>query len=308
VTFVIFHVIPQDPARFVVPNQAPTTEQLERARAYLGTDDPLLVQWGRYVWRLAHGSFGQTFGRPGHREDVTDVLVRAAPVTLSLLAGAALLWTTFSLVLGTYSAARPGGRLDRSVLGLTLLFVSVHPLTISLLARYAFGYEWQLAPFGGDCPLTSSTGPDGCGGPSDWASHLVLPWVCFALPFLALYTRMTRIVVRETLDERWVTVARAKGAGERRVLRSHVLRVSLLPLVTMLGLDLGVVVGTAIYTEYVFELPGLGRLAYTSLRGGSGFDLPTLAGIVVVTTVCVVVFNMLVDLVAPLVDPRVGRA
>jgi peptide/nickel transport system permease protein len=163
-------------------------------------------------------------------------------------------------------------------------------------------------PFGGYCPLTSSTGPDGCGGPADWASHLVLPWICFALPFLALYTRMTRILVRETLDERWVTVARAKGAGERRVLRSHVLRVSLLPLVTMLGLDLGLVVGTAIYTEYVFELPGLGRLAYTSLRGGSGFDLPTLAGTVVVTTVCVVVFNMLVDLVAPLVDPRVGRA
>ena len=92
------------------------------------------------------------------------------------------------------------------------------------------------------------------------------------------------------------------------MLRSHVLRVSLLPLVTMLGLDLGLVVGTAIYTETVFELPGLGRLAYTSLRGGAGFDLPTLAGIVVVTTVFVVVFNMLVDLVAPLVDPRVGRA
>jgi peptide/nickel transport system permease protein len=308
VTFVIFYVIPQNPARAVVPLQNPSNEQLERAREYLGVDQPLVVQWAKYVWRLAHGSFGLTFGRPGNRVEVTDVLLDAAPVTLSLVAGSAVLWVTFSLVFGTLTAQRPRSALDRAVLTVTIVAVSFHPVTIGLALRYLFGAELELAPFGGYCPLTSTTGPDGCGGPRDWASHLVLPWIAFALPFTALYTRMTRSMVSETLHERWVTTARAKGAPEARVLRSHVLRVSLLPIVTLLGLDLGLVIGTAAFTEIVFELPGLGRLAYISLRGTGEFDLPTLLGVVVFTTAFVVVANLLVDVIVPLLDPRVGRS
>ena len=308
VTFVIFYVIPQDPARSVITVQNPSEEQLRQAREYLGTDDPLVVQWVRFVWRLGHGSFGLTFGRPGQREDVTSVLLDAAPVTLSLLAGAALIWTSFALVVGTLAARRPRSSLDRGVLVLTLVAISVHPLSIGLTLKYLLGFKWQVAPYDGYCPLTTHDGPGGCGGVGDWAGHLMVPWLAFALPFTALYTRMTRSFVRETLDESWVQTARAKGAPESRVLRSHVLRASLVPLITMLGLDLGLVVGTVIYTEIVFDLPGLGALAYTSLNPGfSGFDLPTLVGVVVFTTVFVLVFNLIVDLVAPMVDPRIGR-
>jgi peptide/nickel transport system permease protein len=308
VTFVIFYVIPQDPARAVVPLQNPTEEQLEQAREYLGTDRPLVVQWAQFVWRLAHGSFGLTFGRPGARQDVTDVLFDAAPVTLSLVAGSLLLWLSFALVFGTLVAVRPRSRLDRTILVVTIVAVSFHPVSIALGLKYLFGAELGLAPFGGYCPLTSDDGPGGCGGPADWASHLALPWIAFALPFLALYTRMTRAMVGETLQERWVVTARAKGAPEPRVLRSHVLRVSLLPVVTLLGLDLGLVIGTAAFTEIVFELPGLGRLAYVSLRGSGVFDLPTLLGVVVFTTAFVVVFNLVVDVLVPVLDPRVNRS
>jgi peptide/nickel transport system permease protein len=309
VTYVIFYVIPQDPARLVVPNQNPSDEQLAAAREYLGTDRPLVVQWLKFVWNLLHGSFGLTFGREGQRVDVLSILLDAAPVTLSLLAGAALIWTTCALFLGVVSAQRAGSHLDRTILILVLLAVSIHPLSIGLFFKYVFGSQLGIAPFSGYCPLTSATGPDGCGGPADWAWHLALPWVTFALPFLALYTRMTRTLVSETMQERWVTTARGKGASEPRVLRAHVLRVSLVPLVTMFGLDFGLVVGTAIYTEIVFELPGLGRLAYSSLRpGGSGFDLPTLVGVVVFTTTFVLIFNLIVDVIAPFLDPRIARS
>jgi peptide/nickel transport system permease protein len=241
--------------------------------------------------------------------DVTSILLAAAPVTLSLVFGAALIWTSIALVVGTTVARKPGSGLDRTALLLMLVAVSIHPLSIGLTLKYFLGYKWAIAPYDGYCPLTSDTGPDGCGGALDWASHLAVPWLAFALPFTALYTRMTRSFVRETLQESWVQTARAKGAPESRVLRSHVLRASLVPLMTMLGLDLGLVVGTVIYTEIVFDLPGLGALAYTSLNPGfSGFDLPTLVGVVVFTTVFVLVFNLLVDLLAPVADPRIGRA
>jgi peptide/nickel transport system permease protein len=232
----------------------------------------------------------------------------AAPVTLSLIAGAAVLWTVFAVVFGTVAALRPRSARDRAILVFTLLAVSMHPLSIGLFFKYFLGYRWQIAPYGGYCPLTSHDGVGGCGGPADWASHMALPWICFALPFMALYSRMTRALVTETLNERWVQTARAKGASEARVLRSHVLRVAAVPLMTMLGLDLGLVVGAAIYTEIVFALPGLGGLAYQSLHPGfSGFDLPTLVGIVVFATTFVLVFNLLVDLLAPMLDPRIGR-
>jgi peptide/nickel transport system permease protein len=305
VTYVIFFRIPADPARFLVRNQAPTEHQLEEARKRLGLDEPFLVQYGRFVWRLAHLDLGVSYQSFGGRNPilVTRLLAEAAPVTASLIVGGAVLWLMLSIPLGTLSALRAGSAVDRGILLLVLIGISAHPVSIGLFLRQFLGYKWQLAPVNGYCPLFGS---GDCAGPGPWLSHLILPWFTFALLFTALYTRMVRNNVLFGLEENWVRTARGKGATELRVLRSHVLRTSLLPVVTMLGMDIGVAFGGAIFVERVFGLPGLGSLALTALSGNVGFDLPLIVGVVLCVTTAVIVFNLVVDLLAVVLDPRIS--
>jgi peptide/nickel transport system permease protein len=141
-----------------------------------------------------------------------------------------------------------------------------------------------------------------CGGPVQWAYHMILPWFTFAILFAATYTRMTRASVMETMTEDYVRTARAKGAPESRVIRSHVLRNAMLPIATLLGLDIGLALGGAIFTETVFGLPGLGQVALQSIQG---FDLPITMGIVVFGTIMILFFNLVVDLLYAVIDPRI---
>src|SRR5437588_99046 len=140
------------------------------------------------------------------------------------------------------------------------------------------------------------------GGPVQWAYHMILPWATFAILFAALYVRMIRANVLETMNEDYVRTARAKGASESRVLRVHILRNALLPIVTMLGMDIGYALGGAIFTESVYSLPGLGR---TAIQAIEGFDLPTTQGVVVFATLCIITFNLIVDLLYAWIDPRI---
>lgn len=193
---------------------------------------------------------------------------------------------------------------DRLALVVVVLGISVHPLLVGLTLQQFLDRRWQLAPSDGYCPLNAPPGAS-CGGPVEWASHLVLPWLAFALLFTALYSRMVRANVMDVLDARWVHAARARGASEWRILRSHVFRNSLLPIVTMLGMDLGVAFSSAVFIEQVFDLPGLGSIAVSAARGEVGFDLPVLIGVVVVVSFAVVILNLLVDLAYAWLDPRI---
>lgn len=308
ITYVAFFQIPADPARFLVRNQAPTDQQLREAREKLGVDDPIYVQYGRFVWHAAQLDFGDSWASVGarRRESVRDQLKAAAPVTISLMAGAALLWLAIAIPFGTLSALFPRSLLDRGFLFFALLGISLHPILIGLLLQQWFGYRWQLTPTVGYCPLLGEGGrPGECGSAVDWAHHMLLPWASFALLFLALYSRMIRVSVMDTLHENWVRVARARGASEWRVVRSHVLPNSLGPIVTMLGMDLGLMFGSAIFIESVFRLPGLGSMAARAARGDIGFDLPVLIGVVLVVSTIVVLLNFLADLVYAILDPRV---
>jgi len=310
VTYVIFFQIPSDPARFLVRNQNPTEHQLEVARHQLGLDDPLVVQYGRFLWRAAHLDLGVSYQSFGQRNPVpvTHLLRQAAPVTASLILGGAILWLMLSIPLGTLSALRPGSLLDRGILVFVLIGISAHPVSIGLLLRQFVGYKWQLVPIDGYCPLFGEGSATGCSGAEGWLQHLLLPWLTFALLFAALYTRMVRTNVLFGLEEGWVRTARGKGASEVRVLRSHVLRSSLLPVVTMLGMDIGVAFGGAIFVERVFGLPGLGSLALSALSGNVGFDLPLIVGVVLCVTTAVIVFNLIVDVLSAVFDPRVRLA
>jgi peptide/nickel transport system permease protein len=297
VTFVIFFVVPADPARQVCGQRA-TATCIERARHFLGLDQPMIVQYGRFLDRLVvHRSLGRSFT---NRQDVTKSVLNAAPVTASLVFGGAVLWLLVSIPIGILSALRPRSLLDRVTMVAVLIGISAHPVWIGLLGAYFIGFKLQLVPITGYCDLFSPSGD--CGGPTQWAYHLILPWCCFAVLFAATYVRMIRAYTMETLNEDYVRTARAKGAPETRVLRAHVLRNAMLPIVTILGMDLGLALGGAFFTESVFGLPGLGRLA---VGGIDNFDLPTVQGVVVFATICILVFSLVVDTLYAWIDPRI---
>jgi peptide/nickel transport system permease protein len=238
-----------------------------------------------------------------NRLSVNYVVGQAAPVTASLVLGGAIFWMLIALPVGILSALRPRSLLDRIAMVFVLIGISAHPVWIGLIFAYFFGFKLGIFPITNYCNFFGSAGQ--CGGPVQWAYHLVLPWATFAILFAALYVRMIRANVMEVLNEDFVRTARAKGAPEWLVMRSHVLRNALLPVVTMLGMDIGLALGGAIFTETVYGLPGLGKQAITSI---STFDLPTTQGIVVFATICIIVFNLIVDLLYAVIDPRIRLA
>ncbi len=309
VTYVIFFAIPANPARLACGQRA-TPECIKRAAHYLGTDRPLYVQYGKFFGRLMPvagilqgsphfktPSLGRSFT---NRQTVNSVVLNAAPVTASLVFGGAVFWMLIALPVGILSAIRPRSLLDRIAMVFVLIGISAHPVWIGLIFAYFFGFKAGLFPITGYSCFFNCGQPQQ--GPVQWAYHLVLPWATFAILFAALYVRMIRANVMEALGEDYVRTARAKGAPEWLVMRSHVLRNALLPVVTMLGMDIGIALGGAIFTESVYGLPGLGK---TVINAIDSFDLPTTQGVVVFATLCIILFNLVVDLLYAVIDPRI---
>jgi peptide/nickel transport system permease protein len=297
VSFVIFFIVPANPARAMTGPQAPP-ERVERVEKMLGLDDPVPVQYGRFMRDLVvHQSLGRSFAT---RQQVNDIIKAAAPVTASLVFGGVVIWLAIAFPIGILSALRPRTLLDRFAMVFVLIGVSAHPVWIGLILSYVVGFKLGLTPLGGYCDMINPSTQ--CGGPVEWAHALVLPWFTFALLYAALYTRMIRANVMETMNEDYVRTARAKGAPESRVMKTHILRNAMLPIVTILGMDMGILLGGAIFTESVFGLPGLGKTAVTAL---DGFDLPTVQGIVVFSTIAIIALNLIVDLLYAWIDPRI---
>ena len=300
VTFVIFFITPSDPARLVAGRGA-TEADIERARKFIGLDDPVPIQYLNYLKRLVFDqSLGFSFAT---RQDVNDIVFAAAPVTASLVFGGAILWMIVSLPVGVFSALRPRSLFDRIAMTFVLIGVSAHPVWIGLIFAYFFGYRWgdiTHLPITGYAEFFSPATAEG--GPLEWFRHMILPWCTFALLFSALYVRMIRANVMETMNEDYVRTARAKGASESTVLRSHILRNAMLPVVTILGMDIGLALGGAVFTESVYSLPGLGAMAIRSIEN---LDFPVTMGIVIFATMAVIVFNLVVDLLYAVIDPRI---
>jgi peptide/nickel transport system permease protein len=251
---------------------------------------------------VTHGSLGRSLF---NRREVNALVTDAAPVTASIVVGGIVLTLLIALTLGIASALRPRSLLDRGATTFTLVGMSLHPAALGLGLGFLVGFKLGWLPLGGYCDLRPAS--DRCSGPIPWASHLVLPWLTFALPFAAIYTRMVRALVLEALQADHVRFARAKGAPESQVLRSHVLRPALLPLVAMVAADLGTAfVGSAfagtIFVERVFGLPGIGALL---LRATARGDLPVIVGVTLFVLVLVIALSLVADLIYPLLDPRV---
>jgi peptide/nickel transport system permease protein len=299
ITYLIFWVIPSDPAALAAGRSA-TPADIARVRHFLHLDEPIWKQYLRFVWQLVrHGDLGRSFV---NRESVRTIIGKDAPVTAALVFGGAALWLAISIPIGILSALRPRSVMDRITMTLVLIGISAHPVWIGLIFSYVFGYKLGLTPIAGYCNFFPGTVGAQCEGPLNWAYHLILPWCTFMILYAALYVRLIRANVMETFTEDYVRTARAKGASQGRVMVQHVLRNSMLPVVTILGMDLGLALGGAIFTEGIFNLPGLG---HEIIQAYGRADLPLITGIVVFSTIAVIVFNLLIDVTYGFLDPRI---
>jgi peptide/nickel transport system permease protein len=301
VTYLIFFVLGGDPSLIAAGSGATATPQfLAHVRHELHLDLPIYQQYWLFVWNLVrHGSLGYSF-RDGAA--VRRILAQDAPVTASLVFGGAVLWLALSVPIGILSALRPRSLADRAAMVFVLVGVSAPTVWVGLILAYVFGYTLGWTPIADYCDFFSSHQAGVCSGPGAWAYHLLLPWATCMLLFAALYVRLIRANVLEARSEDYVRTAEAKGASGARTLVHHVLRNSMLPVVTILGMDVGLALGGAVFTESVFNLHGLGAELVTAALNK---DVPLVVGIVVFATIAVVVFNLLVDLAYAWLDPRI---
>ena len=304
VTFLVFFKLPSgDPAlRFA--GKQPTDTELALIRHRLHLDKPFYVEFGYFAKTFVTGDEN---GWPGlgysysNFVSVRSEIVQRAPRTLWLIAGASILWLTFGISIGVLSAVKRRTLVDRLAMGFALFGISAPVFWLGLMSLFVVWKEHLFIP-----GLHNLTGGSGyvplSSGVGHWLSHLILPWFVLSLLYSAIYARMTRNNLLETLGEDYIRTARAKGLRERRVIFRHGLRASLTPIVTLFGLDIALLVGGAIITESVFNLQGLGWLAISSAIGQ---DLPTVLGVVLCTAAAVAVMNLVVDVLYAFLDPRV---
>jgi peptide/nickel transport system permease protein len=295
-TFLIFTTFPSaDPAALRAGRQA-TPQLIAQIRHSLGLDQPVYVQYWRYMKGLVlHFDLGYSYQ---NSVSVRSELFTRLPVTISLTVGAFVVWMLVAIPVGIISALRPRSALDRSAMGLALVAISAPVYWLGLLALFLFSNDIGLIPLlpgaGSYTPFSQD--------PWAWFTSLLMPWCVLAAAFAAFYARMVRGNLLEVLGEDYIRTARAKGLREERVVVRHALRSALTPLVTMAGLDIGILLGGAILTETVFNIPGVGRFAYDAIVNS---DLPAIQGTVLLGAFFIIVANLVVDILYAFVDPRV---
>jgi peptide/nickel transport system permease protein len=301
VTFVIFFMGPNDPARAQCGGDQAQPACLKLVTEKYGLNKPLYVQYWYFFNRLViHHNLGTSYATG---QSVNQAIGKAAPVTASLVFGGAILWMILALFIGVFSAIRPRSFGDRAAMIFVLIGISAHPVWIGLIFEYIFGVKLGWTPIANYANFFGAPADSGQpGGPWQWFYHMILPWMTFSLLFAALYARMVRANVMETMNEDYVRTARAKGAPENKILVSHVLRNALLPVVTMLGMDIGVALGGAVFTESVYQLPGLGRNLVIGIQAN---DFAIVEGVVVFATIAILFFNLIVDVLYAWIDPRI---
>lgn len=299
ITYVIFFVVPANPAALAA-GKATKPEIVAHIKHALHLDLPIYQQYWLFVWNLVrHGSFGYSFvnGLP-----VRTTLGQEIPVTASIVFGGVILYLVISIPIGIISALRPRSALDRSGMVFVLVGISAPSVWVGLILIYLISFKLGWTPIGDYCNLLPTHQTGVCSGPGEWAYHLILPWITLAVGSAALYTRLIRANVMETMSEDYVRTAWAKGASSSRVLVQHVLRNSMLQVVTILGMDLGLLLGGVVFIEIVFGMPGLGQQL---VLAAERFDLPVVVGIVMFATFAVIIFNFIVDVLYAWLDPRI---
>ena len=291
IVFVVFMVLPkQNPAQTLAGKNA-TPLLVENIEAEWGFDDPLPQQYLTMMEKIFTGELVQY--QP--RIEVDDKIVEGIPATFSLTIGAAVIWLFFGLLLGYLSAIRAGGWLDRLLTGVSIAGISIPVFLLAPVLIYLFANQLEIFPNGQYVPFSED--------PWEWAKHLILPWVTLAAISIGFYSRVVRSNMLDVMNEDYVRTARAKGLSERQVMTRHVLRNSLIPVITLFGLDFGATIaGTAIITEAIYDIDGVGLYAAEAVEK---FELPPIMGVALYGSFFVVLMNTLVDIAYAYLDPRV---
>ncbi|MEA2253251.1 MAG: peptide/nickel transport system permease protein [Solirubrobacteraceae bacterium] len=298
-TYVIFYTLPAaDPAALRAGRQ-PTPELLKSIRETLGLDKPWYVQYGKYLQRLVfHFDFGFSYQ---NNVSVKSQIFDRLPATATLAAGGAVVWLLVGIPVGIVSAIKRGQWMDRLAMGSALVAISAPVYWLGLVSLYLFSKDLGKFPLfegQGAYPNTGTLFTN----PGAVIPAMILPWCVLAASFAAVYARFLRGNLLETMSEDYIRTARAKGLRERVVVFKHGVRSAITPIVTILGLDLGILLGGAILTETVFNIPGVGRLAFDSIQKS---DLPTVQGTVLMGAFFIILLNLVVDVVYAFLDPRV---
>jgi peptide/nickel transport system permease protein len=290
-TFLLFQAIPNGDPALRLAGRLATAAEIHQIRVKYGFDKPIYVQYFRTMKDIFSGtaySYTQGF-------NVLDEIRAGLPATLSLALGAGVIWLLVSILVGTLTAIKSGKFTDRVLTVVSMMGVSFPPFFLGAILIYYLGYKTNIFPLGGYVPLTQD--------PVQWLTHLILPWFTLSVLFIGFYSRVLRSTILDTINEDYVRTARAKGLSERQVMIRHTLRNSLIPIISLWGLDLAQVIGGgAILTESVYNLHGVGQLARDSI---GRLDIIPILVITMLTAFAVVVLAALVDIAYAVLDPRI---
>jgi peptide/nickel transport system permease protein len=282
ITYFLLYVLPADPVRQIAGRSA-TPEVVENIRRQLGLDQPFVVQYGHYLLGLLQGDFGRSYLQ---KSEVADLIASRLPATLLLMAGAILCELVLGLSMGIAAALSRGRLTDQVLMMTSFVTVSAPQFVISLLMLYVFAVKLGWFPIGGYGTF----------------AHLVLPALTLGILGSGWYARMMRSSMIDVLRADFIRTARAKGLGRARVVLRHALPNAILPVIAMIGIDIGVFMGGIVVVESVFGWPGIGQLAWQAIQR---VDIPIIMGVTLISACAIVIGNLLADLIAPLIDPRI---
>jgi peptide/nickel transport system permease protein len=300
VIFLIFYALPSGDPAVARAGRLATPQEIERIRETLGLDDPIYVQYWLYMKDLVlHFDFGFSYT---NNAPVRELIFDRLPATISLVSGAVVLWLVAAIPVGIISAVKQRTVFDRATMVTTLVLFSAPVFWLGLVLLYLFADDIGQFPIfpgqGAYTPISS--------GVFDWAGALILPWITLAAASAAIYARYLRSSLIDVMGEDYIRTARAKGLGERRVIMRHGVRSAITPIITLLGVDIGLLLaGNAILTESVFNIPGVGRLIFTAIERS---DLPVVQGVVLFGAFFIIALSILVDIAYAYLDPRVRYA
>jgi len=294
--FLVFFVLPSTDPALLRAGRNPDPDLVKQLTKQYGLDKPFYVQYWIYMRDLVfHFNFGRSYQ---NSVDVRPEIFGRMPATISLAIGGAIVWLLIGIPIGVLAAVRHNTWIDKTAMGLALVAISAPVYWLGLVSIYLFSKDI------GQFPLFDASGnyADLWDDPVQWFNSLILPWIVLAASFAAIYARFMRSNLLDVLDEDYIRTARAKGLVERRVVFRHGMRSAITPIVTIFGLDLGILFGGAILTETVFNIPGIGRTAFDAIQKS---DLPIVQGTVLIGASAIIIFNLIVDILYAFIDPRV---
>lgn len=288
--FLLLHLSAGDPAAIIAGDYA-TPDQIVAIRQRLGLDDPLLVQFGRWAFRVIKGDLGVSIFS---NTPVSVLILQRLEPTLSIALLTMLFAVTIAVSFGVLAAWKVGSLLDRALMGFSVLGFSMPAFVVGYVLIYIFAIELRWLPVQGYKPFADGIGP--------WALHLVLPTVTLGLAYVALIARITRTSMLEVLAEDYIRTAKAKGVSTKPMLMKHALKNAGVPIITVIGIGVALLIGGVVITETVFNIPGIGRLVVDAI---SKRDYPIIQGVILLFSGVYVLVNLLVDLTYSLIDPRI---